>query len=75
MNAKRFQIYLTQPQHSRLQILARDQKKTMAALIREAIDRFLDQTDLSASPAQDPLWTVIGTAMTPSEHPHPKHRG
>ncbi|HPQ39385.1 MAG TPA: CopG family transcriptional regulator [bacterium] len=62
MNAKRFQIYLEHTQHVRLQTLARERNQTMASLIREAVDLFLQQTDASGVSLQDPLWSVIGTA-------------
>lgn len=42
MSATRTQIYLTEDQRARLDALARRENKTLAQLIREAVDRYLE---------------------------------
>lgn len=41
----RTQIYLTDNQRSKLTVIARDTGKKQSEIIREAIDRLLDQTN------------------------------
>jgi hypothetical protein len=42
MSATRTQIYLTQEQRKKLDIRGRREDKTLAQLIREAVDRYLE---------------------------------
>ncbi len=53
----RTQVYLPSEQRQRLKAAAKQQDKAMADLIREAIDRYLEQ---SASSKEDPLLRLIG---------------
>ena len=59
----RTQIYLSSEQHEQLKKRGAKDKKTMASVVREAIDYYLaeDQT-LSIFPADDPLFDLIGIA-------------
>jgi len=45
MAATRTQIYLTGEQRERLDELGRRQGKTLAALVREAVDSYLEEAD------------------------------
>jgi hypothetical protein len=51
MAAIRTQIYLTQDQRNRLDALGRREGKPLAALVRDAVDEFLDHAAPSAEPA------------------------
>jgi hypothetical protein len=42
MSATRTQIYLTQEQRKKLDVRGRREDKTLAQLIREAVDRYLE---------------------------------
>lgn len=59
MSATRTQIYLTKEQRAKLDELARREDKTLAQLIREAVDRYLEeeQPDL-----QEILRSTFGVA-------------
>jgi len=52
----RTQIYLTEEQHQHMQRLAEVQHKTMAQVIREAIEAYIIQQSSSG----DPLWDIVG---------------
>jgi len=43
MSATRTQIYLTKEQRAKLDALGKREEKTLAALIREAVDRYLEE--------------------------------
>lgn len=43
MSATRTQIYLTKDQRAKLDALGRREEKTLAELIREAVDRYLEE--------------------------------
>lgn len=51
MSATRTQIYLTGEQRRRLDARARREDRSMASLIREAVDRFLQDEPPAASDA------------------------
>lgn len=62
----RTQIYLTEEQRKQIQRLAKDQHKTMAQVIREAVEEYILQQraaenlrKASVNPT-DPLWEIIG---------------
>lgn len=57
----RTQIYLSSEQHEQLKKRGAKDKKTMASVIREAVDQYLveDQNPL-IFPANDPLFDLIG---------------
>jgi hypothetical protein len=66
MAMTRTQIYLTEEQRGKIQRLAEAQHKTMAQVIREAVEEYviqrMDTENLrkaSANPT-DPLWDIIG---------------
>ena len=51
MGATRTQVYLTAEQRRRLDALRRRDDKTLAELIREAVDRFLEDEPVDAEAA------------------------
>ncbi len=66
MAMTRTQIYLTEEQREQIQRLAEAQHKTMAQVIREAVEEYviqrMDTENLrktSVNPT-DPLWDIIG---------------
>ncbi len=52
----RTQIYLTEEQRQHMQRLAAAQHRTMAELIREAIEAYMTQQSSNT----DPLWDLMG---------------
>ena len=61
----RTQVYLTEEQRRQIQRLAEDQHKTMAQVIREAIEEYIVQA-MEMEPSSealgssvDPLWEII----------------
>lgn len=58
---QRTQIYLESAQKSRLAALARRQNRPVAELIRELIDRYLNELG-DSSPADDPLFDLVGAS-------------
>jgi predicted transcriptional regulator len=68
---QRTQIYLTESQQKRLRVLARRQATTHSALIREAIDRLLDEPR-AANVAQQRqaafgAWAADAKRLTPQQ--------
>ena len=66
MAMTRTQIYLTEEQRGKIQRLAELEHKTMAQVIREAVEEYVIQRmdieslrQASANP-NDPLWDIIG---------------
>ena len=59
MASTRFQIYLTPDQYNRLRSLSKSKNQPIAALIRDAVDQFLDRQG-TKNLTQDPLWKIIG---------------
>lgn len=51
MKALRTQIYLTREQRERLDEISRMKKKSLAQLIRDAIDAFLERDEIDAEEA------------------------
>ncbi|HID88061.1 MAG TPA: ribbon-helix-helix protein, CopG family [Anaerolineae bacterium] len=56
MAMTRTQIYLTEEQREQIRRLAEAQHKTMAQVIREAIEEYVTQQTSD----EDPLWDIIG---------------
>jgi acetylglutamate synthase len=53
---KPLQIYLRQEQLDALRALAKKRQLSMAELVRQAVDRLLDETPIQ----DDPLWSIVG---------------
>jgi len=57
----RTQIYLSPEQHDELKRRGEGSKKTMASMIREAVDHYLAEEQApSPFPVDDPLFDLIG---------------
>lgn len=56
MAMTRTQVYLTEQQRRQIQRLAEAQRKTMAQVIREAIEEYM----IRQTTDEDPLWDIIG---------------
>jgi len=52
----RTQVYLTEEQRGWIRRLAKTQRKTMAQVIREAIEEYMARQTSD----KDPLWDIIG---------------
>jgi hypothetical protein len=57
---KPLQIYLRQEQLDALRTLALERQLSMAELVRQAVDRLLDETPIE----DDPLWSVVGSGSS-----------
>ena len=53
---KPLQIYLRQEQLDALRALAQRNQVSMAELVRQAVDRLLEETPIE----DDPLWSIVG---------------
>jgi len=53
---KPFQLYLREEQMATLRHLARQRGVSMAELVRQSVDRFLEDTPWE----EDPLWSLVG---------------
>ena len=53
---KPLQIYLRQEQLDALRALAQRSQLSMAELVRQAVDRLLEETPIE----DDPLWSIVG---------------
>ena len=53
---KPLQIYLRQEQLDALRALAKRSQLSMAELVRQAVDRLLEETPIE----DDPLWSIVG---------------
>lgn len=53
---KPFQLYLREEQMAALRHLARQRGVSMAELVRQSVDRFLEDTPLD----EEPLWSLVG---------------
>ena len=56
----RMQIYLAKNQHERLKTLSSSAGKSVAGIIREAVDRYLEEPGGKPLSPDDPLWDVAG---------------
>ena len=56
------QIYLSRQQHRRLVRRARLEGRSMAAVVRDAVDRYLHGVSVAASWQEDSLSTLAGVA-------------
>jgi Ribbon-helix-helix protein, copG family len=61
-SVRRTQIYLEEEQSRRLYEIAAAQGKSTAAVVRDAVDRYL--SDVEASPEDSPLWEFVGSVKT-----------
>lgn len=70
----RTQIYLSPEQHEQLKMRGEQAQKTMASIIREAVDAYLLQEETpSIFPADDPLFDLIGMIDTEPEDASVNH--
>ena len=70
----RTQIYLSPEQHEKLKAHSKKSKKTMAFLIREAVDTYLiEEGKQPIFPADDPLFDLIGSADSGPEDVSANH--
>ncbi|MCD4654468.1 ribbon-helix-helix domain-containing protein [bacterium] len=60
MPAKRFQIYLEPDQYKKIKAVSISNNITMAAVIRKALDQYLQHPNQKNHLANDPLWSIIG---------------
>ena len=65
MAALRRQIYLTQEQRERLDLLARTRGESLAELIRNAVDGYLDQESLDPGAALELSFGAVPDAAAP----------
>ena len=71
--ATRTQIYLTADQRKHLDELGRREGKTLAQLIREAVDRYLEQESKSKGDLQDkPVVINLSLVVLPPEDDIPE---
>jgi len=56
MSMTRTQIYLTEEQRQEIQRIANIQHKTMAEVIREAVEAYV----IHQASSRDPLWDIVG---------------
>ena len=56
---RRTQIYLEEEQSQRLYELAAAQRRSAAAVVREAVDRYLAEVD--DTPDDSPIWEFVGS--------------
>jgi len=56
---RRTQIYLEEEQSRRLYEIAAAQGKSTAAVVRDAVNRYLSEAE--TSPEQNPLWEFVGS--------------
>lgn len=62
MASKRFQIYLSPEQHLKIRSISRNRSITMAEVIRQAIDVYLDDSAPVDPVSRDPIWSIVGIA-------------
>jgi hypothetical protein len=56
----RMQIYLSREQHEMLKALSSSVGKSVAGLIREAIERYMEEPGGEPLRPDDPLWDIAG---------------
>jgi metal-responsive CopG/Arc/MetJ family transcriptional regulator len=66
MAATRTQIYLTKEQRKRLDELRRRDGKTLAELVREAVDQYLERSQPSVEEALDSTFGMLPDLEVPS---------
>jgi hypothetical protein len=64
---KRTQIYLTRAQHAALLRMARRRKVSLAQVVREALDAFLDVPSNRKPLLRDPLDGLVGFVTGPDD--------
>ena len=57
---KRTQIYLSEELFGNLALLAKEEDKSIAAIIREACEMYLKKRRSSRDWNHDPLWNMVG---------------
>lgn len=63
---RRTQIYLTEEQYQAAVRLARDRDASLAAIVREALDRYLAAVPKASAPwAGDPVHALVGSLELP----------
>jgi hypothetical protein len=66
MAATRTQIYLTEEQRARLDALGRREGKPLAALVRDAVDEYLDHSAPDPGAALDATFGALPRLEVPS---------
>ncbi len=66
MAATRTQIYLTEEQRARLDALGRRDGKPLAALVRDAVDEYLDHSAPDADAALEATFGALPDLVVPS---------
>ncbi len=60
MASTRFQIYLNPDQYQQLRRIAQEDNSSIAALIREAVQNYLQRRDSAWTTEEDSLWQILG---------------
>jgi hypothetical protein len=61
----RKQVYLTAAQNEQLRRMAKQEGRSEAEILREALQHHLEGTQVeAASPSDDPLWSLVGLAQS-----------
>lgn len=66
MSATRTQVYLSEEQRSKIDVVARSEGVTMAEVVRRAVDTYLDGTDPDPGPALKSTFGAHPDADAPS---------
>ena len=66
MSAARTQIYLTPEQRRKLDSRARREGKTLAQVIREAVDRYVDESEIDPASALDATFGRLPNLQVPA---------
>lgn len=69
LTKKPLQIYLRQEQLDALRGLAEQRQVSMAALVRQAVDRLLEDVPVE----EDPLWNIVGLGSSGSGRTSARH--
>jgi predicted DNA-binding protein len=68
MSSTRTQIYLTREQRKKLDTRANREDKTLAQLIREAVDRYLEEEPVEVRDALNTTFGRLPDLEVPSRH-------
>jgi len=66
MSATRTQIYLTKEQRRKLDARMRREGKTLAQIVREAVDRYLEEDTIDQKEALDSTFGAVPQIEVPS---------
>ncbi len=66
---KPFQLYLREEQLEALRVLAKKRGASMAELVRQSVDRFLEETPLE----EEPLWDLVGIGASGTDDLSERH--